>query len=78
MVRSRGLRADELFKKELFKIKLERANRGMGWDSDRRITKAITRTSLWPSLRDIIINSPLEDDRSRVRKRTKIKARPKK
>ena len=73
MVRSRGLRADELFKREIYNIKLARANTGLGWESDRRLTKAIARTSFWPSIRDILINSPLDDDRNRKRRKSTLK-----
>jgi hypothetical protein len=75
MVKSRGLRADELFKKELFNIKLARANKGYGWESDRRITKAIARTSLWAGVKDIVINSPLDDDRIKPRRKVRVKPR---
>ena len=57
-------RVDNSFMKELKEIKLERIRRGVDkeFKSDRRLTKAIVRSSLWRELKEVLINSPIEND----------------
>lgn len=64
MARSKNIRADLNFKKELDNIKLERIRKGYDneMQSDRRLTKAIIRSSKWDNIRDVLIHSPLIKD----------------
>ena len=65
------VKADPDFVKEIRNIKLDRIRRGKDNEirSDRRITKAIIRSSLWNELREVIVNSPLENDLIEDRRR---------
>ena len=59
------MRIDKEFKREIDGIKLERVKLGKDsfMQSDRRLTKALIRTSLWNELKKTLILSPLDDDR---------------
>ena len=62
--RTSPARVDDNFIRELKEIKVERIRRGLDKElkSDRRLTKAMIRSSIWKDLKLRLINSPMEDD----------------
>lgn len=57
-------RVDAEFIKELKEIKLDRIRLGLDKkiQSDRRLTKALVKTSFWIDVKRVLKQSPLEDD----------------
>ena len=64
MIRNKILRVDEEFAKELEDLKINRIKSGKDHKlkSDRRLTAAIRRHRLWPTIRDDILLSELKED----------------
>jgi hypothetical protein len=61
------------FRREMDDIRLERVKKGFDkeFKSDRRLSKAIVRCSAWKQVKDIISNSPMENDKSKVGRKLK-------
>jgi len=59
------IKADVDFKKELEEIRIERIKHGKDGFvvGDRRLTKAMIRSSKWPEIKKILIEAEIEDDR---------------
>lgn len=74
---SKNIRADKSFKDELDNIKRLRLINGFDKElkSDRRLTKAITRTSHWRVLKETLIKSPLDNDKHTPGRKPKFNKR---